>query len=81
MAVGIIETCERCGESYDSGEAFQRDGHSWAYCDGGAKLRRKEKDLKEFNSKTVDERLEELYNRLIDAEEGLRNVPYYGPIG
>lgn len=73
MAVGFIKTCEDCGKSYDDSK-----GHY--FCDGGKALATEQKALNEFNQKSVDERLEFIYQRVIALEKSVGNIPYNGPI-
>jgi hypothetical protein len=75
MAVGLIKHCDVCGESYDSGKT-----NHWGYCDGGAKLRGTEQLVKEFNEKSGDERLEILFRMILELENRVADIPYYGPI-
>lgn len=75
MAVGMIITCETCGKSYDEGRTM------WHECDGGAALREIERSVAEFNSKSVDERLEYLYRESLSLRKAVRNIPFDGQIG
>ncbi len=75
MAVGMIKTCPICGETYDEG----RGGH-WR-CDGGAKKRAAKKAFDNFNQQSIDDRLAELYDRILDLEKQVGRIPYNGPIG
>ena len=58
MAVGMIRKCDQCGKSYDDGKDFHP-----ANCDGGKALEAEKDELIKFNSLSVDERLEFLYNQ------------------
>lgn len=75
MAVGMIITCDKCGESYDEGKT------SHFICDGGKALREKEKALAAFNAMPVDKRLEFLFKSTERILEKLHDMRFDGPIG
>lgn len=81
MAVGMTEHCEKCGDSWDSGRE-SRAYHDMMVCQDRLNAQQKfENKVKAFNAKTVDERLEYLYRRLLRLSDEVDSIPYYGPIG
>ena len=66
MAVGMIITCPKCGLSYDEGR-----GRHWQYhCD--AELEKQagvDREVAEFNAKTIDERFEILFREIRDLSQ------------
>lgn len=76
MAVGMILTCSKCGKSYDEGKTIH-----YAYCDGGAAIKKAQKDFKKFMALPAPERWKYIFETLEELKEDVDNIPYNGPIG